>query len=81
MLIICSLVIILVTFSSIIGVFFRGSGASRSVISERGEEYEMVVDGIYKFNSERMVAEGIGWDIFSLFIAVSRFDCDHAINL
>jgi len=36
----------------------------------RGEKYEMIIDGIYKYNSKRMVAEGVGWDIFTLFIVL-----------
>jgi hypothetical protein len=39
------------------------------VQSVRGETFRMISDGIYRFNSQRMVAEGAGWDIFTLFIA------------
>ena len=52
------------------GVFLRGSGATTSVLSVRGEAYEMATDGVYAFNAMRVVAEGIGWDVFTLAVAV-----------
>ena len=30
----------------------------------------MVTTGVYRFNPQRLVAEGVGWDIFTLFAAV-----------
>ena len=30
----------------------------------------MVIDGIYRFNSEGIVAEGVGWDLVTLFVVV-----------
>ena len=53
-----------------LGVFMRGSGATQTVVSARGEIYRMVTGGVYAFNAERVVAEGVGWDIFTLFVAV-----------
>jgi len=61
---------ILTGIASITGVFFRGDMKSAEVTSVRGEKYEMIIDGIYKYNSKRMVAEGVGWDIFTLFIVL-----------
>jgi hypothetical protein len=52
------------------GLLLRGDGIAIQVMSERGESYLMAATGIYRFNSQRMVAEGVGWDIFTLFIAV-----------
>lgn len=52
------------------GIFLRGEGTFESVVSERGESYRMAVDGIYAWNPLRLVAEGVGWDIFTLFFAV-----------
>lgn len=66
----CLIVAILVGVAAGIGVFMRGEGETRTITSPRGEEYEMVTEGIYRYNSERLVAEGIGWDIVTLFIAV-----------
>jgi hypothetical protein len=48
----------------------RGDGSTRAVTSARGEQYELVTDGIYRYNSQRLVAEGIGWDLVTLFLAV-----------
>jgi hypothetical protein len=63
-------VTILVGVAAAVGVFLRGDGAGVELVSPRGETYIMVTDGIYRFNGQRVVAEGVGWDIFTLFIAV-----------
>ncbi len=52
------------------GIFLRGDGNFETVESVRGEVYQMAVDGIYAYNPLRLVAEGVGWDIFTLFFAV-----------
>lgn len=52
-----------------IGVFGR-SGESATVTSVRGETYRMTTSGVYAFNAQRVVAEGIGWDVFTLFFVV-----------
>lgn len=52
------------------GVFLRGSGATEVVTSPRGETYEMATDGVYAYNAMRVVAEGIGWDVFTLAVVV-----------
>lgn len=52
-----------------IGVFARGDGASQLVTSARGEVYEMAASGIYANNALAVVAEGIGWDLFTLLVA------------
>lgn len=53
-----------------IGVFARGSGATEPATSIRGEEFEYATDGVYAYNAERIVAEGVGWDALTLFVAV-----------
>lgn len=53
-----------------IGVFARGTGATEAATSIRGEEFEYATDGVYAFNAERVVAEGVGWDALTLFAAV-----------
>ena len=50
------------------GTFLRGSGATLTVTSPRGETFEMAVDGVYANNAMRVVAEGIGWDVFTLLV-------------
>lgn len=52
------------------GVFLRGSGTSVAVESVRGERYRMATDGVYAYNARRVVAEGIGWDVVTLALAV-----------
>lgn len=66
----CALLAVTVAVVAGIGVFGRGDMASQTVTSARGETYEMISGGVYAFNSERMVAEGVGWDVFTLFVAV-----------
>ena len=53
-----------------LGVFARGDGSFQIVTSVRGVTYEMATNGVYAFNSRQLVAEGIGWDVFTLFVAV-----------
>jgi hypothetical protein len=53
-----------------LGVFARGDGSVQLVSSERGVPYEMATSGVYAYNAERVVAEGVGWDIFTLAVAV-----------
>jgi hypothetical protein len=68
--VLCIIIAALVGTASGLGVFLRGSGRTLAVESPRGEQFEMVTDGIYQFNSQRLVAEGIGWDIITLFVVV-----------
>jgi hypothetical protein len=51
------------------GVFARGDGTYVSVVSARGETYEMATTGVYAYNALRVVAEGVGWDVFTLLVA------------
>ncbi len=52
-----------------LGVFGRGSGTFSAVTSALGERYEIAVDGVYAGSSRQLVAEGVGWDVFTLFVA------------
>ena len=63
-------VAILAAVAAALGVFARGDGAFETVASVRGVTYRMATDGVYAFNAEQVVGEGIGWDIFTLFVAV-----------
>jgi hypothetical protein len=67
---VCLAVAVLAGVAAGIGVFLRGDGATGTAISVRGEVYEMATNGVYAFNAERLVAEGVGWDVFTLFVAV-----------
>jgi hypothetical protein len=68
--VVCLIITAAVALAATIGVFMRGSGATELVMTPRGETFRMVSDGIYQYNSERLVAEGVGWDIVTLFVAV-----------
>jgi hypothetical protein len=56
--------------ASAAGVFLRGDGSTASAASIRGETFRYATDGIYRFNAERVVAEGVGWDYVTLLFAV-----------
>jgi hypothetical protein len=60
----------LVAVVAAIGVFGRGDATTEAVVSARGEPFEMVTSGVYAWNPERLVAEGIGWDVVTLLVAV-----------
>lgn len=66
----CALVAVLAGVTATVGVFGRGDGSSQLVTSPLGETYEMVTTGLYAGNAERIVAEGVGWDLFTLLVAV-----------
>jgi hypothetical protein len=56
--------------ASAVGVIGRGDRAVETVTSVRGETYDMLTSGVYAYNAERVVAEGVGWDLFTLLVAV-----------
>lgn len=66
----CVAVALLVGVASGIGVFMRGDGSTAGAVSIRGERFDYVTTGVYEYNPERLVAEGVGWDVFNLFVAV-----------
>jgi len=66
----CLLIALAVGVTAGIGVFERGDGTTAPAVSIRGEEYEYATTGVYAFNAERVVAEGVGWDALTLFVAV-----------
>lgn len=69
--VVLGLVIALVTaVTAAAGLFLRGDGAFTPVVSVRGEQYDMLTTGVYAYNARRVIAEGIGWDIFTLVFAV-----------
>ena len=61
---------VLTAVASGLGVFARGDGSFESVTSVRGVTYEMATNGVYAYNSKQLVAEGVGWDVFTLFVVV-----------
>lgn len=55
------------------GVFFRGEPVTKPAVSIRGERYEYRDSGVYRYTAERVVAEGVGWDIVTIGLAVPAF--------
>lgn len=68
--VLCLMIALLTAVAAGAGLFLRGDGSFEQVTSVRGEPYEMATTGVYAYNAERVVAEGVGWDIFTLFFAV-----------
>jgi hypothetical protein len=66
----CLLLALAVGVTAGIGVFARGDGSTAAGTSIRGERFEYVTTGVYAYNAERVVAEGVGWDALTLFAAV-----------
>ncbi|MHB1341875.1 MAG: hypothetical protein ACYC77_03495 [Coriobacteriia bacterium] len=66
----CLLIAIAVGITAGIGAFVRGDGSTDTAVSIRGEEFTYVTTGVYAYNPDRVVAEGVGWDYVTLFGAV-----------
>jgi hypothetical protein len=65
----CVAVALFAGLAAALGVFARGDGTFVTVTSARGETYDMATTGIYAYNARQLVAEGVGWDVFTLLIA------------
>lgn len=66
----CLVIALLAGATAAAGVFLRGDGTTASAVSIRGEQYDYVTTGVYAYNAERVVAEGVGWDFVTLLLAV-----------
>ncbi|APR79006.1 Hypothetical protein A7982_04353 [Minicystis rosea] len=66
----CLAVALLTGLVAAAGIALRGDGSAVQVVSVRGEAYAMATTGLYAFNAQRVVAEGVGWDVFTLLFAV-----------
>jgi hypothetical protein len=64
------LVAVLAGVAAAVGIFARGDGAFETVTSARGETYRIATDGVYANSALQLVAEGVGWDVFTLLAAV-----------
>ncbi len=67
----CLAVALLAGAAAAVGVFARGTGATAEATSIRGERFEYATDGVYAYNAERVVAEGVGWDAATA-VAIAR---------
>jgi hypothetical protein len=61
---------LLAGLASAAGVLLRGDLATTSFETVRGEVVQVVTDGIYRYNPEGIVAEGVGWDIVTAAVVV-----------
>lgn len=68
--VLCLVIALAVGVTAAIGVFGRGDGTTAQGVSIRGEEFEYATTGVYAYNAERVVAEGVGWDALTLIVAV-----------
>jgi hypothetical protein len=66
----CAVVALLAGAAATFGVFGRGDGSFVPVTSALGETYEIAVGGVYADSSRQLMAEGVGWDVFTLVVAV-----------
>lgn len=64
-----AVVALLAASAAALGVFARGDGSFVLVTSARGEVYEVATTGVYANNALQVVAEGVGWDVFTLVVA------------
>lgn len=64
-----AVVALLAGVAAALGVFARGDGSFVTVTSARGEVYEVATTGVYANNALQVVAEGVGWDVFTLVLA------------
>lgn len=65
----CAAVALMTAGAAGAGVFARGDGATLATTSIRGEHYVYATGGVYAHNAQRVVAEGVGWDWFTLLVA------------
>ena len=66
----CAFVGVLAGVAAGLGVFGRGDGTFAPATSALGESYEVAVGGVYAGSARQLVAEGVGWDVFTLIVAV-----------
>jgi hypothetical protein len=60
----------LVAIASAAGVFLRGDLATQPFTTVRGDVVDSLIGGTYRFNGKAIAAEGVGWDIVTLFLVV-----------
>ena len=66
----CAAVAVLAAVAAGAGVFLRGNLATEPFVTVRGESVDLLVGGIYRYNGVAIAAEGVGWDIVTLFLVV-----------
>lgn len=66
----CAAVAILAAVAAGAGVFLRGDLATEPFVTVRGDTVDLLVGGIYRYNGVAIAAEGVGWDLVTLFLVV-----------
>ena len=66
----CAAIAVLAAIAAGAGVFLRGDLATEPFVTVRGESVDLLVGGIYRYNGVPIAAEGVGWDIVTLFLVV-----------
>lgn len=61
---------LLAAIASAAGVFLHGDLATVAVTTFRGETVDILVDGVYRYNSIAFASEGVGWDVITLSVVV-----------
>lgn len=61
---------VLAAIAAAAGVFLRGDLATQSFTTVRGDEVDILIGGVYRFNGEAVAAEGVGWDLVTLFVVL-----------
>ena len=71
--VLCATTAVLAAVAAGAGVFLRGDLATQPFVTVRGETVDMLVGGIYRYNGLAIAAEGVGWDLVTLFLVVPAF--------
>lgn len=61
---------LLAAAASAAGVFLRGDLATSPFTTVRGDVVEVLAGGVYRFNGKSIAAEGVGWDLVTVFLVV-----------
>ncbi|HEU0236150.1 MAG TPA: hypothetical protein VFR14_06870 [Candidatus Limnocylindrales bacterium] len=69
----CASVAVLAAIAAGAGVFLRGDLATEPFVTVRGSTVDVLIDGIYRYNGLAIAAEGVGWDLVTLFLVVPAF--------
>ena len=69
----CGLIAVLVAIASGAGVFLRGDLASMHIVTPRGEPVDVLLGGVYQWNSKNYASEGVGWDLVTLLGVLPAF--------
>jgi hypothetical protein len=64
------MIIILALIATVTGIFYNRDGETTDFVTVRGENIKVRTTGVYKYNPDWYVTEGIAWDIVTLFVGI-----------